>query len=308
MRSITYFLTHPKDLVLGIMTHTAPLWSDEMYLKIVYRLKMGKPLNLKAPQTFQEKIQWLKLYNRRPEYTTMVDKFAVKDYVSRIIGSEYIIPTFGVWDKFSDIDFDKLPNKFVLKTTHGGGSCGVIVCRDKSEFDKDKARRLLEASLNSDIYLALREWPYKDVPRRIIAEQLLEIPDSNDLSDYKIFCFNGEPKYIQVIQDRHAKETIDFYDTAWKHQEFIGLNKSAVPGKLLPKPDNLAEMLDAARQLARNTVFLRVDLYRVDNRIYFGETTFYPASGFGSFTPEEWNNKLGDLLLLSDNRTWGVNI
>lgn len=298
MQSFRYYLKYPRKLGVALV-HRLEWLPDKIYLQLLYFFEMGKPLNLKAPRTFQEKIQWLKLYNRKPEYTEMVDKYAVKNLVGSVIGAEFIIPTIGVWNKFSDIDFDKLPNKFVLKTTHGGGNCGVIICRDKSKFDKEEAKQKLEVSLRSSIYRSMREWPYKNVPRRIVAEQLLEIPDSEDLSDYKIFCFNGEPKYIQVIQDRNTRETIDFYDTDWNHQDFIGLlNKSAVPGKLVPKPDNLAEMLNAAKLIAGNTIFLRVDMYRVEEKIYFGEATFFPASGFGYFTPKEWNSKLGNLISL----------
>lgn len=297
MQSFRYYLKYPRKLGVALV-HRLEWLPDKIYLQLLYFFEMGKPLNLKAPRTFQEKIQWLKLYNRKPEYTEMVDKYAVKNLVGSVIGAEFIIPTIGVWNKFSDIDFDKLPNKFVLKTTHGGGNCGVIICRDKSKFDKEEAKQKLEVSLRSSIYRSMREWPYKNVPRRIVAEQLLEIPDSEDLSDYKIFCFNGEPKYIQVIQDRNTRETIDFYDTDWNHQDFIGLNKSAVPGKLVPKPDNLAEMLNAAKLIAGNTIFLRVDMYRVEEKIYFGEATFFPASGFGYFTPKEWNSELGNLISL----------
>lgn len=281
---------------------------DAAYLKLLYRFKMRRRLDLKNPKTFTEKLQWLKLYNRKSEYTTKVDKYAVKEYVANIIGEEYIIPTLGVWNKVEDIDWESLPQQFVLKTTHGGGGGGVVICKDKATFDKEKAIAKLNQSLKSDIYRTLREWPYKNVPKRIIAEKFMA-PEkslgSKDLPDYKFFCFNGEPKYCQVIRDRHTKETIDFYDIDWNHQEFVGLNPVAHSGLtpiahngLTPvvRPDNLDEMKDICRKLSKSEPFVRVDLYVIDGKNYFGELTFYPASGMGVFTPREWNAKLGDLL------------
>lgn len=275
---------------------------DRQFLKIAYFILTRKRLNLDNPQTFTEKIQWLKLYNRKPEYTTMVDKYAVKQYVANIIGEEYIIPTLGVWNRFDDIDFSKLPQQFVLKTTHGGGSNGVVICKDKSSFNKKAAKKTLNNSLKEDIYDMLREWPYKDVPKRIIAEKFMapeKSPAPKDLPDYKFFCFNGEPKYCQVIRDRHTKETIDFYDMDWNHMPFVGLNPIACNGLTsVVRPKSFDEMKDICRKLSKDIPFVRVDLYVIDDKNYFGELTFYPASGIGVFTPEEWNGKLGDLLTL----------
>ena len=285
---------------------------DATYLKLLYRFKMGHRLDLKNPQTFTEKLQWLKLYNRKPEYTKMVDKYAVKEYVANIIGEEYIIPTLGVWDKPEDIDWDSLPNQFVLKTTHGGGGGGVVICKDKATFNKTTAIAKLKESLASDIYSGLREWPYKNVPKRIIAEKFMapeKSPDSvlksSELLDYKFFCFDGEPKYCQVIRDRHTKETIDFYDMDWNHQEFVGLlPQSNLADSIsngltsVARPKNLEEMKEICRKLSKDIPFVRVDLYVIDDKNYFGELTLYPASGMGVFTPEEWNGKLGDMLTL----------
>lgn len=273
-----------------------PFISDKSYLKLRFRLEMNRKLNLSNPRTFQEKIQWLKLYNRKPEYTVMVDKYAVKDYVENLIGPQYITPTIGVWDTPDAINFDELPKQFVLKTTHGGGNTGVVVCKDKDLFDKQKAIYKLKRSLKSDIYLHFREWPYKNVPRRIIAEEY--IGDGADvMTDYKIFCFGGEPLYIQVIKDRDTQETIDFFDKDWNHQEFWGLNpKTCQATTKIDRPDGLNEMLNAARILAKDMPFVRVDFYQLDNEIRFGEITFYPASGFGTFTPCEWNDKFGELI------------
>lgn len=271
--------------------------SDEKYLKKLFRLSMGKDLNLDNPQTFSEKLQWLKLYNRKPEFTKMVDKYAVKEYVASIIGDEYIIPTLGIWNKFDDIDFDALPKQFVLKTTHGGGSGGVVVCKDKANFNIEAARKKLNRSLKSDIYINYREWPYKDVEPRIIAEKYIEVAGHSDLPDYKFFCFNGEPKYCQVIRDRNTKETIDFYDMEWNQMPFVGLNPVANNGNtLVDKPEHLDTMISICKKLAKDIPFLRIDLYVVNHKEYFGEITFYPASGMGEFRPIEWNYKLGGLI------------
>lgn len=263
---------------------------------------MGHWIDWKNPRTFTEKIQWLKVYNRNPKYTTMVDKYAVKKYVGDRIGEEYIIPTLGVWDTPEDIDWDSLPNQFVLKTTHGGGGGGVFICKDKSTFDIKSTIARIKNSLASDIYLELREWPYKNVPKRIIAEKFMapvKNPIPTDLSDYKFFCFNGEPEYCQVIRDRYSKETIDFYDMEWNHQEFVGLNPVARNG-LAPvaPPKHLNEIIQICKKLAKDIPFVRVDLYVIDEKQYFGELTFYPASGIGTFNLDVWNGRLGDLLTL----------
>lgn len=277
---------------------------DKTYLQLLYRFKMSHKLDLNHPKTFTEKIQWLKLYNRRPEYTLMVDKFAVKKYVTDIIGEKYVIPTLGVWDKLEDIDWDALPNEFVLKTTHGGGSGGVVICKDKKTFDRNKAILTLRDSMNSDIYRSLREWPYKDVKKRVLAEKYMVPKDMvnnpiYELSDYKFFCFNGEPKYCQVIRDRHNKESIDFYDMNWRHQEFVGLNPAASNGiNPVPQPLLLDDMICICHKLSKNMKFVRIDMYVIDNKIYFGEITFYPASGMGLFNPDKWNEELGNLISL----------
>ena len=234
----------------------------------------------------------------------MVDKYAVKKYVADIIGEKYIIPTLGVWDKPEDIDWDALPNEFVLKTTHGGGSGGVVICKDKKTFDRNKAILTLRDSMNGDIYRSLREWPYKDVKKRVLAEKYMAPKDMvnnpiYDLSDYKFFCFNGEPKYCQVIRDRHSKESIDFYDMNWRHQEFVGLNPIASNGiNPVPRPLLLDDMICICHKLSENMKFVRIDMYVIDNRTYFGEITFYPASGIGLFNPDKWNTELGNLISL----------
>lgn len=271
---------------------------DKLMICFRYWLETGKKLNLNKPATFTEKLNWLKLYNRNPLYIKLVDKYAVKKYVADIIGEEYVIPTLGVWEKPEDIDWDNLPNQFVMKCTHDSG--GLVICRDKVKLDKDAAIKKLQQSLNYDYYIAGREWPYKSVPRRIIAEKFIEPePNVNDLPDYKWYCFNGEPKYCQVIQDRSSDEKIDFFDAEWNHQEFIGLNPKARHADKLPtRPENLNTHIKIARKLSKDIPYARVDLYDVGERIYFGEITLYPGCGFGALNPEEWNYKLGDLITL----------
>ena len=275
------------------------LLPDRIYLKLLFRHKMGYCLNLRNPQTFSEKLQWLKLYNHNPEYTKMVDKLAVKDYVSKIIGEEYIIPTLGVWDKPEDIDYDKMPNKFVLKTTHGGGNSGVIICRDKASFNRVQAIDKLNKSLSSDIYKIFREWPYKHVPKRIIAEKYIDPePYSKDLLDYKFFCFNGEPKYCQVISGRGTQMCIDFFDNNWNHQPFHEPKNFLYATVELEKPENYDKMWQLASMLSKDKPFSRIDFYDVNGKIYFGEITFFPTSGMGGFNPNEWDRVFGDLIIL----------
>jgi hypothetical protein len=297
MQTLKVYIQNPSKFALALLCKFAWAFPDKMFLKLRYRLQLGHQLNLKKPKRFTEKIQWLKLYNRKPEYTTMVDKYAVKAFVANKIGEQFIIPTLGVWDGFDDIDFDALPDCFVLKTTHGGGSGGVVICKDRTTFDREKALEVLNRSLSDDIYLLYREWPYKNVPRRIIAEKFITNGDDNELTDYKFFCFNGEPRYCQVIADRHTKETIDFFDMDWNHQDFYGLNPKCGPAaKPAAKPHDFETMRHIAYELAKDTKFLRVDLYNVNGKIFFGELTFFPASGLGVFTPDSADIELGNML------------
>lgn len=291
------------EFFASILMHLNFLFPDKLYLTLLFRLKMRYWMDWENPKTYSEKLQWLKLYDRKPEYTTMVDKYAVKEYVTKIIGEEYIIPTLGVWDRPEDIDWDSLPDKFVLKTTHGGGGSGVVICKDKATFDKTNAIAKLKRSLNSCIYKSLREWPYKNVDRKIIAEVFLEedksTKNNTDLPDYKFYCFNGEPIYCQVIRDRRSKETIDFYDMEWNHMPFVGLNPIVTNGlNPVAKPICLHEMIDICRNLSSGIPFSRIDLYAINDNIFFGEITLYPYSGMGGVTPVEWNEKLGGMIQL----------
>ena len=276
------------------------MFGDETYLKIRFLLLMGKKLNLKEPKTFSEKLQWLKLYDRRPEYTMMVDKFAVKEYVAKRVGEEFVIPTIGVWDNPDDIEWDKLPSQFVLKTTHGGGSHGVVICKDKNSLDKEKSIRILKRNMIISDWKIQMEWPYKNVPHKILAEEYIKpTPNSKDLIDYKWYCFNGEPKFCQVIQNRTSNETIDFFDTGWRHQKFVGFNPIAKNAIKTPnRPKQLLKQIDIAQSLSKGIPFSRIDLYEIDERVLFGEITLYPMGGMGEIRPEEYDCILGEMIVL----------
>lgn len=281
--------------LLGLYNHM----SDEDYLKKAYKIRTKKELNLDSPETFNEKLQWLKLYDRKPEYTTMVDKYAVKEYVSNLIGEEYVIPTLGVWNRFEDIDFDSLPDQFVLKTTHDSG--GIVICKDKSNFDFSAAKAKINRSLKHDYYMYTREWPYKDVPKRIIAEKYMVDESGYDLKDYKFFCFNGEVRAMFVATDRqkHGEEVkFDFFDENYNHLPI----KQGHPNAVVPpqKPSCFEEMKVFASKLSQGIPHLRVDFYEVNGKIYFGELTFFHFSGMTPFVPEEWDRRFGDWIKLPD--------
>jgi len=270
---------------------------DESYLKLKYKVTMRKELNLDAPQSFNEKLQWLKLYDRKPEYTTMVDKIEAKKYVADLIGEEYIIPTLGVWDKFDDIDFGTLPNRFVLKCTHDSG--GLVICRDKSQFNKESAKKKINKSLKTNFYYIGREWPYKNVKPRIIAEQYMEDTSITELQDYKFFCFNGIAKVLFIVTDRQkqGEETkFDFFDMEYNHLPFTNGHPNA--DVFPPKPEKFDEMRMLAEKLSKDIPHLRVDFYEVNGKVYFGELTFFHWSGMVPFNPEEWDKIFGDWIEL----------
>ncbi len=300
MQSLKYYVSHRNDFITGVIRKCfgeSGILPSKMYLKLLFRVNLGYRLDLKRPKTFNQKIQWLKLHDRNPRHTVMVDKLAVKDYVAKRIGANYVIPlaTTESWKKFDDIDFDRLPDSFVLKTTHSGGNLGVIIVKDKNTFNKERAKQILDSSLKKNIYPGFREWPYKNVEPRIFAEKLLETPDG-DLKDYKIFCFNGEPKFLFVASDRQAStETcFDFYDIAFNHIPVKNGHPNA--HKKIEKPLNWDKMLLLARQLSKDEKFVRVDLYNVRGKIYFGEYTFFHNSGLVPFEPIEWDYKFGEAL------------
>lgn len=272
--------------------------TDEKFLKKLYRNSTGKELDLESPKGFNEKIQWLKLYDRRPVYTIMADKCDAKDYVSTVIGDGHVIPTLGVWDNFDEIDFDSLPDQFVLKCTHNSG--GLVICKDKTSLNFAVAKKRIERSLRKNYYWSSREWSYKDIKPRIIAEQYME--DQNEaegLTDYKFFCFNGEPKFLYVSQglQDHATASISFLTPDWKFAPYERSDYKPL-AELPRKPECLDQMLDISRKLSREIPFVRVDLYEINGKIYFSELTFYPCAGLMPFKDPAHDLEIGQMLEL----------
>lgn len=292
-KKLKNFISDPAKRILylsqlGFYRHM----DDRKYLEKLYRAKFGKELNLENPQTFNEKLQWLKLYDRKPVYTTMVDKYAAKEYVADKIGEEYIIPTLGVWDKFDDIDFDALPDQFVLKCTHDSG--GLAICKDKKTFDIEAACKKINRCLKRNYYYTFREWPYKDVKPRIIAEKYMVDESGYELKDYKIFCFDGQPKIMFIATDRANPEEetkFDFFDMEFNHLPFQNGHPNAK--KSIMQPKGFEKMKELAAKLSAGIPQVRVDFYDIDGKVYFGELTFSHWSGFVPFDPEEWDYKLG---------------
>jgi len=290
-------IRRPKQVFGGIFSWVfskSPL-PDYIYLKILYWLKTGKKLDLISPILFNEKVQWLKLYDRNPDYPIFVDKYEVRKYISKTIGEEYLIPLYGIWDSFEEIHFDMLPDQFVLKCTHDFDS--IIICRDKNSLDLKKTAKYLKKRLAKNHYWKCREWHYKHVRPRIIAEQLLLDESGFELKDYKIFCFNGFPRIIQVDIDRFTNHKRNLYTPQWQFQH-INLGYLSDLKKDIPKPLCLDKMLDLARKLSAGKIHVRVDFYIIDMRIYFGELTFYHAGGYQRFDPPEWNKIFGDWMVL----------
>lgn len=270
---------------------------DKTYLKIKYKRIFGKPLDLDHPKTFNEKIQWLKLHDRNPLYTNLVDKYQVKEYISELIGKEYTVPTLGIWDNFDDIDFDSLPDQFVLKCTHDSG--GLVICKDKSRLDISSARQKINDSLSRNYYYIFREWPYKNVIPRIIAEPYLEDHLTGELRDYKFFTFNGEPKILFVASDRmkEGEETkFDFFDMNYGH---LKIQNGHPNSAILPeRPQNFQLMKNLAAELSQGIPHVRVDFYEVNGKVYCGELTFSHFGGFVGFIPEKWDKIFGDWITL----------
>lgn len=304
---IKTWIKHPTRFFATIFVKFGKNLKDSTFLKFQYYSRFGKRLNLKNPKTFNEKLQWLKLNDRNPEYTKMVDKIEAKKWVAERIGEEYIIPTLGVWHRAEDIDFDSLPDQFVLKTNHDSG--GVVICKDKSTFDKEAAKRKLNESLQRDFYKYGREWPYKNVERKIFAEKYMVDESGYELKDYKIFCFNGKPKFIQVDFDRFAEtgHKRNLYSTDWQLLKFE-YGYPADYKHIIERPSNLKEMLDLAATLSRGHAFLRVDFYSINDASKFGETTFFPEAGYGEFFPEEKDAEYGNTLSINNIKTGGGNL
>ena len=296
MTKLPFYRKYLLLLLDRVLAPNLPI-PDAIYLRIKYYCRMGKRLNLKNPRTFNEKLQWLKLFGRRPIDTTLSDKYAVKEYIAKTIGNQYVIPLLGVWDKFEDIDFDKLPNQFVLKCTHDSG--GVVICKNKDTFNVESARKILRRGMRHNFYVFSRENAYRDIPRRIIAEEYREDTKTGELRDYKFFCFDGEPKALFIASDRQMKgeETkFDFFDMEYNHLPFTNGHPNA---KVLPeKPVCFDEMKTLAAKLSKGIPHVRVDFYEVDGQVYFGEMTYSHWGGMTPFEPEKWDYIMGSWINL----------
>ncbi len=270
---------------------------DKQYISVMYRLKMHRKMNWKNPTTYNEKLQVLKLREHNPQYVTMVDKYLVKDYVSGIIGPEYVIPTLGVWEKFSDIDFDGLPDAFVLKCTHDSG--GIVICKDKSKLDKEKAKKKIEKCLRRNYYTYSREWPYKHIQPRIIAEPYIEDSNTHELRDYKFFCFSGKPKLLFIATERQKEgedTKFDFFDMKYHHLKIKNGHPNA--SQIPEKPVTFEKMKELAARLSQGLPHVRVDFYEVDGKVLFGELTFSHWGGMMPFSPEKWDRIMGSWITL----------
>lgn len=275
------------------------LWADKIYLKIFYKHKIGQTLDFNNPVMFNAKIQWLKLYNRKSIYTSMVDKIEVKNIVSKYIGEKYIIKTIGCFNRFEDINFDKLPEKFVLKTNHDSG--GILICTDKRKIDFNKEKKKFNKRLKKNYYYEGREWPYKNVKPRILVEEYMADVEGKELNDYKVYVFNGKAKCIHVDYDRFTNHRRNFYDCDWNYLPFTTLYPTD-PHYIIERPKKLDEMIKLAETITKNIQsppFLRVDFYIIKGNLYFGETTFYHGSGFEQFYPADWGKTLGNWLSLN---------
>lgn len=267
--------------------------SDELYLKIQYYLAFREKLNIQNPVTYNEKLNWLKLYDRKDEYTMMVDKYEVKKFISDVIGEQYIIPTLGVWKKFDEIDFEILPKQFVLKCTHDSG--GLVICKDKNQLDLKAAKRKINKSLKRNYFWTGREWPYKNVEPRIIAEPYIEDIKTKELRDYKFFAFDGDVKALFIATERQDKlegVKFDFFDINYNHLDIRHGHKNAE--HIPKKPVNFDKMVHLAEMLSKDIPQIRVDFYEANEKIYFGELTFYHHSGMVPFEPREWDKYFGD--------------
>ena len=275
--------------------------SDEEYVKMLYQKKTGHALDLDNPEGFNAKLQWLKLYNHNPIYTTMVDKVLVKDYVAERIGAEHVIPTLKVWDKPSQIDFYQLPDQFVLKCNHNSGA-GMTICVDKSKLNLAQTRRNLQAGLKNNSYLAGREWPYKNVQKKVFAETFMKDDSTGALVDYKFYCFNGEPRFLYVglanYHDGKKNDELTYLTLDWKTAPFYRTDHKPFPYEI-EKPAKYEQMLEISSELSHGIPFVRVDLYHINGKVYFSEFTFFPGGGFNEFKPYDWERKIGSWVDLS---------
>lgn len=267
---------------------------DPLFLKFKFRLLMGRKLDLKNPKTFNEKLQWLKINDRKPYYSNLVDKYGVRKFIEDKIGSQYLIPLHEVYDSFDQIDFKQLPNQFVLKTTHDSG--GVVICKDKTKLDINAAKKKIEKSMANNYYWRKREWVYKNVKPRIIVEKYMEDNSGSSLKDYKFFCFNGKPEFMFIASDRSTDTKFDFFDMNFNNIPVQQHYRRSENPLEIKKPEMFEEMKALAGELSKGFRHLRVDFYNINGKIYFGELTFYHFSGTEKFEPAEYDEIFGSLL------------
>lgn len=291
----------PRHFVSAACIRLGKWLPDKAYLKLMFRLELKQKLDLDDPKTFNEKLQWLKLYYHRPDLTMMADKLAVKQHVASLIGEQYVVPLLGSWDDPAEIDWDALPRRFVLKTNHDGGNYGIVICKDKDRLDKAKAIRKLRASLKRNPYLLGREWPYKNIPRKVFAEQYLEEAGKQELTDYKFYCFDGKVRFLFIASGRQEGHiTFDYFDENYRHLDVVQTHPpAAVPPE---KPEHFELMIQLAEKLSEGLPHVRVDFYQVNGKVYFGEYTFFTHGGWAAFDPDEYDRLLGSYIHLPEQK------
>lgn len=303
VKKLSKLRSNPRIILHYLFAKISPyIKNDVRYIKWKYWINIGERCNLKAPTTFQEKLQWLKLNDHKPIYHDMVDKCEAKRFITERVGEEYVIPTIGVWDRFEDINWESLPNEFIVKNTNDSGT--YCICTDKSKLDIEAIKRRLSVTWEKDYSNFSREWPYKGLKQRIIIEPLLHDEDSPYLTDYKFFTFNGKPKFYYTTSNRGSEGGLkeDFFDINGNLLEFNQegyYNNPRTPAL----PVNLVKMVEFSQILAKDTYHLRVDFYEVNGSLYVGEMTFFDGGGFCSFSPLKYNKIIGDWIKLPiDNK------
>lgn len=290
-----YFIHSPRRFLYGILIATSRLWPDELYLKAYYYVTHGKKLNLKNPKTFNDKLNWMKLHYHDELFKKLADKYEVKAYVSKVIGEKYLVPNYGVWNCFDDIDFSELPEKFVLKGTHDSG--GAFICKDKKSFEFERVKKQLTKNLARNYYFPRREWVYKDPNPRIIADKLLDEGTGQELKDYKFWCFNGEPR-VMYITNKGKNIEENFYDMDFNVLDINHGFPRTTPEYI--RPQNFELMKYLATKLSQNIPFVRIDFFNIKGQVFFGEFTFYDWAGLQPFTDDDWDLKLGSWIHLSN--------
>lgn len=303
MKKFKQVMKDPKKILLFFLHRLYFLVpSEKKYLEWQYYLIMGKKLDLAHPATLNEKLQWLKLYDRKEVYHKIVDKYSMKKFVSDFLGEDITVKNLGIWDKYSEIDFSKLPDRFVLKTTHGGGGTGVVICKDKQTFDHKRAAAKLNKSLNSDSYAYTKEWPYKGIPRKIIAEEYLESRDGKIPNDYKLHYINGGLQFIYVSYDRLGVNDRCVFDSDWNRLPFVWVESYKYHKNMntadVPCPPSFDRMKEIGKELAQLFKYVRIDFYDVDGKLYLGEITLFHGSGYDTFFPSEYDTFYGNKLKL----------